>query len=96
MVRYQHQVPLEFYVIERRRTIAEGCVALGLIGSRAVAAKDATTAAAARRLLCSVAAAPEPVVEWASFMTRASVTHNAALGDHACVLGVCAGGLLLL
>jgi hypothetical protein len=80
-IRYQHAVPLEFHVIERRRTIAEGCVALGLIGSRAIHANDAATAVAATRTLCSIASEVEPGVQWAAFMTRASVTHNAALGE---------------
>jgi hypothetical protein len=33
---YQNEAPLNFRVIERRRTVAEGCVALGLIGAAAV------------------------------------------------------------
>lgn len=77
---YQNDVPLNFAVIERRRTVAEGCVALGLLGARAVADGREDTAGLAAEALLEVAAAPEPGLSWAAFMTRASVVHNAALG----------------
>ena len=77
---YQNDVPLNFAVIERRRTVAEGCVALGLIGARAVADGREDTAGMAAVALLEVATAPEPGLAWAAFMTRASVVHNAALG----------------
>ncbi len=77
---YQSEVPLNFRVIERRRTIAEGAVALGLIGARAVADGRATIAAECCAALIKVANKPEPGLAWAAFMTRGSVVHNAALG----------------
>ena len=77
---YQNEVPLNFHVIERRRTIAEGCVALGLIGANAVADGRESTAEQACAALVEVASRPEPGLAWAAFMTRASVVHNAALG----------------
>ena len=77
---YQGEEPLNFAVIERKRTIAEGCVALGLIGAHAVQRGDTATAWGACDLLLEVVVAPEPGMEFASFMTRRSVTHNGALG----------------
>eukprot|EP01050_Picozoa_sp_SAG11_P010710 SAG11_NODE_1089_length_5920_cov_12.988146_2_plen_659_part_00 len=77
---YQAEVPLNFRVVERRRTVAEGCVALGLIGSAAVRDGREGTASRACAALVAVASSPEPGLGWAAFMTRQSVIHNAALG----------------
>eukprot|EP01043_Picozoa_sp_COSAG02_P040602 COSAG02_NODE_3299_length_6989_cov_8.204935_3_plen_477_part_00 len=77
---YQNEVPLNFHVIERRRTIAEGAVALGLIGAKAVADGHEIIAAECSAALIEVASNPEPGLAWAAFMTRGSVIHNAALG----------------
>lgn len=77
---YQNEVPLNFRVIERRRTIAEGAVALGLIGARAIADGRETIAAECCAALIEVASKSEPGLAWAAFMTRGSVVHNAALG----------------
>lgn len=77
---YQNEVPLNFHVIERRRTLAEGAVALGLIGAKAVANGHEVIAAECCAALIEVASNPEPGLAWAAFMTRGSVIHNAALG----------------
>lgn len=77
---YQNEVPLNFRVLERRRTIAEAAVALGLIGARAISDGRETIAVDCCAALIEVASQPEPGLAWAAFMTRATVVHNAALG----------------
>ena len=77
---YHNEQPLAFFVIERRRTVLEGCVALGLIGAQAVADGESDTATAACAALLQVATSEEPGMSFSAFMTRMSVRHNAAYG----------------
>ena len=69
----QAENPLEFYVLERRRLVAEAAVAAGLLGAAAVAAGDVSTAEAAAELLLRVAGTAEPGADqWSAYMTRMS------------------------
>jgi len=65
------------YVVERRRTIAAGCEALGLIGSNALLADPPAAVLHCARILVGTISQPEPGVDFPAFMTINTVQHNA-------------------
>ena len=63
--------------MERRRLLAEGSCAAGLIGHRAALADSAAVALAALEVLLPVVCAPEPAEDRPSFMWEGTVLNNA-------------------
>ena len=83
---YVAQIAEYMYVVERRRTIAAGCEALGMVGHAVVVrcGGEMTSAALAvllkcAQVLCEWICSPEPGVAYPSFMTRNTVQHNAGV-----------------
>jgi hypothetical protein len=68
---------LDFYSMERRRLLAEGCCASGLIGHRAGIADDCAVAMAALELVLFSATRDEPAEDLPSFMWPGTVLNNA-------------------
>ncbi len=70
------------YVVERRRTIAAGCEALGQVGHASVVhgSGDAEMVLArCAETVCQWICSPEPGVAFPAFMTRNTVQHNAGV-----------------
>ena len=66
----------DFFAMERRRLLAEGCCAAGLIGHRAALADEEGTALAALEALLPVLTSPEPAEGCPSFMWAGTVQNN--------------------
>ena len=66
----------DFFAMERRRLLAEGCCAAGLIGHRAALADEEETALAALEALLPVLTSPEPAESCPSFMWAGTVQNN--------------------
>ena len=69
----------DYFAMERRRLLAEGCCAAGLIGHRAAIRDEKSVAVAALELLLPVLCAPEPAEALPSFMWPSSVLNNAGV-----------------
>jgi hypothetical protein len=75
---YHPDIGRYLHVTERRRTLAEGVVALGHIGAVALREGEAAVGLACLEgILPWAACVDEPGVIFPSFMTRNSVQHNA-------------------
>jgi hypothetical protein len=72
------QAPLFFPVIERRRTLAEGCTTLGRLGQHARICGEPTTCLLALDTLLAHALADEPGLEVESYLNGQIVRANAA------------------
>ena len=72
--------PLFFPVIERRRTLAEGCTTLGRFAQRSRVRGERETCLLALEALLSHALADEPGLEVESYLNGAMVRCNAATG----------------
>ena len=70
--------PLYFPVIERRRTIAEGCTTLGRFGQRARIRNERDVCLKALNTLLSVATQEEPGLEVESYINSLAIRGNAA------------------
>lgn len=70
--------PLYFPVIERRRTLAEGCTTLGRFAQRARIRGERSTCLKAVEMLLSVAASEEPGLFVESYINAMAVRGNAA------------------
>ena len=67
----------DYYAMERRRLLAEGSCASGLIGHRAAVNDDSEIAIAALEVLLRVLCSDEPAEELPSFMWAGTVQNNA-------------------
>lgn len=67
----------DYYAMERRRLLAEGSCAVGLIGHRAAVNDDSEIAIAALEVLLPVLCSDEPAEALPSFMWAGTVQNNA-------------------